>query len=373
MATDHRSWPGVRSFRIHANFPVDGQPPSRKLAGAPVLVTGGTGFLGTYVVFRLVSAGCQVTVVGEAPRERDQRDLWEPLRQALREGAVRLIAEPAWWRPDAARRIARLAAGAEHLVHLASEPVPAGRRTPVRSSHHEVTVNAAGAMELLLALGEGLGHVVFASSAEVYGRTQARPLEESARPEPGDATAAAALATEDQLRVIARAGGPAATVIRFTTLYGPGETVTRPVPVCIRAGLAGLPAPIVGNGLERRDYLHVRDAADLVVRSLSRPPGPAPDGEAFRVLNGGSGTPEPTVVLADRVRRLIAARRGELPPPPHHVDGPHPADLAIRTERAWEQLGFRAGVDLDTGLAEEVAWYEAHPELWRRLAPEGAR
>ncbi|MGY1688913.1 NAD-dependent epimerase/dehydratase family protein [Geodermatophilus sp. SYSU D01105] len=334
--------------------------PGVDLFGTPVLVTGGTGFLGSFVVPRLVAAGCRVTVVAPDPGWR------EPVRQAVRDGVVRLVSEAEWWRPEVARRVARSAAGAEHLVHLAYAPVPPGQGTPVRRAEHEVGVNVCGLLELVLALGEQVGHVVLTSSLEEYSGTPPCPLDEDVRPEPADAYGAARLALEDQLRVVAATGGPEATVLRLSTVYGPGETVPRAVPRFIRAGLAGLPATIPGDGLERRDYLHVTDAARLVTRAVARPPGAQ---SGFRLVHGGSGTAERTVALAQRVRRLLAARGVEAPQP-QHIEGPYVADVLSRTDRAREELGFEALVDLDEGLAGEIEWFAARPELWRDLGAD---
>jgi nucleoside-diphosphate-sugar epimerase len=336
-----------------------------RLRGMPVLVTGGTGFLGAALVPRLLRAGCRVTVVGADPGWR------EPVRRAIREGVVELVQEPEWWRPEAARRVARRAAGTEQLVHLDSVPVPPGERTATGIARHHVAVGVAGTLELLAALGDGLGHVVLGSSVEVYGRAPETPVDESMRPTPEDSAAAARLALEDQLRVVAAAGGPEATVLRFTTLYGPGETMPWAVPTFIRAGLAGHPATIAGDGLELRDYLHVEDAADLVLRAVARPPAVSPAGDRFRLVNAGSGTAERTVALAQRVRRAVAAQRGQLPPPPQHVGARRAGNVVCRTERARELLGFRPTVDLDRGLAEEVAWFARLAESWPEMDAAG--
>src|SRR5688572_26819071 len=113
-------------------------PDGARLRGMPVLVTGGTGFLGAALVPRLLTAGCRVTVVGPDPGWR------EPLRRAIREGVVELVQEPEWWRPEAARRVARRAVGTEQLVHLASAPDWPGEPTATGAARDAVAVDVTG-------------------------------------------------------------------------------------------------------------------------------------------------------------------------------------------------------------------------------------
>lgn len=334
--------------------------PEADLAGSPVLVTGGTGFLGAYVVPRLLAAGCQVTVVGADAGWR------EPVRRLIGAGAVRLVAEEEWWRAGATRRIARAARDAEHLVHLAYTPPPQAADRAARH-RHEIRVNLGGTVALLGALGPRLRHVVLASSVKVYGGSPPCPVDEGTPAEPDDAYGAAKLAAEGQLRALCADGGPAVTALRLTTLYGAMETVPRAVPNFVRAGLAGGPATIRGAGTERRDHLHVSDAAELVLRAFVRPPA------GFRIVVGGTGTGVRTVDLAERVRQAIVRHGVRLPPPARHVDAAPVADLVCRTAGAVEELGFLATVGLDRGLADEVAWFLARPELWRPAPVSGSQ
>jgi UDP-glucose 4-epimerase len=104
---------------------------------------------------------------------------------------------------------------------------------------------------------------------------------------------------------------------------------------------------------------------------VAQPPALSPAGERFRLVNAGSGTVERTVALAQRVRRAVAEQRGELPPPPRHVGASPAGHVVCRTDRARELLGFRPTVDLDRGLAEEVAWFARQAESWPDLDAAG--
>ncbi len=319
-----------------------------------MLVTGGTGFIGSHLVPLLHEAGAEVTVVAPDPGWR------EPLRSLISAGAVRLLPERTWWTPPTAGRIAREVPEVDHLVHLGYR-LPQG--TAAERARDESTFNVAGTLGLVAALSQRVGHVCLASSVKVYGRA-ARPLRESACALPADPYGAAKLAVEQQLRVLAEAGGPATTAVRLTTLYGPGEVVPRAIPSFIRAGLSGQRPTVRGPGSEMGDYMHVRDAGRLLVQSLVRPP------DQHRLVNAGTGEGHTTRDLAERVLRLVRDRDDDgdgvaVAEAPEHADGEPGADSVCDTTRAEAELGFRAAVSLDEGLAEEIGWFAQRPRLWR--------
>lgn len=145
--------------------------------------------------------------------------------------------------------------------------------------------------------------IVFASSAEVYGRQPATafPLVESTPLNPGNPYAASKAAAEMLLLGEARSFGLDVVIVRSFNLIGPGQSARFVVPdfakqlATIAAG--GNYVMHVGNLDAKRDFLHVRDAARAYVALAER----GASGEAYNV---SSGVPR---AIKDVLRELILA------------------------------------------------------------------
>jgi nucleoside-diphosphate-sugar epimerase len=141
---------------------------------------------------------------------------------------------------------------------------------------------------------------------------------------------------------------------RLFFLYGPGEQPGRLVSDVAKGLLAGEEVPTTG-GAQRRDFMHVRDAAGaLVALVVSNVNGP---------VNVASGE---SVAVAD-VLRLIgeaanATERVRFGARPERAG--EPSELVADVRRLREEVGWPSGVSLAEGIAEAVDW-------WRRCVPEG--
>lgn len=248
-----------------------------------------------------------------------------------------------WWRQEDQPRLAELVEGADVTVVLAYRPP--GQRSGVPAVEHELTTNALGALRVATTAA-GLGQrLVFASSADVYGRRPPHPVDESERPRPATAYAVAKLAAE---HLVASAAVEPCVTLRIATVFGPGENGPRAVPSFIRALLAGRPPVVHGAGDDVRDYIHVGDVAAAVVNACVRK-----EGAPGEVLNVGSGAGRTTLeVLAE-----VAAAMGTGPVVPEHRprDGA-PCRLVLDNRSARAVLGLDPDLDFAPLLADQAQW-----------------
>jgi UDP-glucose 4-epimerase len=103
-----------------------------------------------------------------------------------------------------------------------------------------------------------------------------------------------------------------------------------------------------------RDYVHVNDLADAHVRALKR----LESGGESRAYNLGTGTGMSVRQVLEAVGR-VAGRAV-----PHKVSGRRPGDparLVARSQRAHDELGWRATRPLDAIVATAWRWHERHP------------
>ena len=270
-----------------------------------VLVTGGSGFIGSHCILQLLSGGHQVrTTVRNLKRESDVRTL---LKQGGSAPAERLSFFAADLESDAGWREA--VTGCDYVVHVAS-PFPA----TVPKHEDELIVPAReGALRVLRAARDaGVKRVVLTSSfaAVGYGHApQSAPFNETNWTNPAGSDVSAyvkskTLAERAAWDFIAREGGALElSVINPVGVFGPvlGPDYSTSILIVQRmmdGAMPGCPRLVFG-------VVDVRDVADLHLRAMT---SPAAKGERFLAVAGDfMSIREMAQVLKDRLG--VAARR----------------------------------------------------------------
>jgi UDP-glucose 4-epimerase len=305
-----------------------------------VLITGGYGFLGRAVAQKFKSEGYRVVGIG--------RGRW-PLEEARNSGFDRWL--------DAGVSVSSLMTLDDHfdtVVHCAGNgSVGYSLSNPLQDFYKTVQ----GTAELLeyLRLKESRAVIVYPSSAGVYGATDDRPILESDPPNPISPYGYHKKIVEDLLEMHSRTYGVRVAVIRFFSIYGPGLTkqLLWDASGRLRSGENGEPAVFWGTGEETRDWIHILDAANLVLAA-------ARSAEGFTVLNGAGGN---RVTVSEILHLLKSAlgssvaiafnggvREGD--PRFYHAD----------ISRA-QALGWTPSVRLSEGIRSYVDWLIARPEF----------
>jgi dTDP-glucose 4,6-dehydratase len=328
--------------------------------GAHLLVAGGAGFIGSRFVRDVLGRrdGTRVTVLDKLTYAGNRANLGpveDDPETAARFAFVRGdIADPA--------AVSRLVSAADAVVNFAAEShvdrsivdPTAFLRTGVDGVH--VLLEAVRRETDRAAAGERAApRLLQVSTDEVYGSVASGSSRE------GDPLAprspyAAAKAAGDLLALAHHATfGIDVVVTRGANTYGPYQHPEKLIPLAITSVLEGLQVPLYGDGLQRRDWLHVGDHAGAIAHVLAR--GVA--GEVYNVPGS-----------AELVNREVVARLLDLLGRPWDLvrsvaDRPgHDRRYAMDGTRLAD-LGWTNRVDLDDGLAETVAWYRDHEAWWR--------
>ncbi len=299
-----------------------------------VLVTGGAGFIGSHVGERFARAGFAVRVLD---------DLSSGLTENCREDWSLVEADVADAQAlDAAVR------GCEVVVHLA-----AFTSVPDSFEHFErcYATNVGGTFAVLEAcVRHGVRKLAFASSSAVYAELPDAPKAETDCPEPISPYAVSKLEGEHLLAAFGEAHGLPGAALRFFNVYGARQPAdsdyAAAVPIFFERGLADEPVTIYGDGLQTRDFVHVRDVAEAVYRAAT--------GEATGVLNVGTGVP----VTIEHLARAIAALTSDRDD--FAYEPPRPGDVRSSTAeigRMSSALRWEPSIALEEGLADTRAWY----------------
>ncbi|WP_344868172.1 NAD-dependent epimerase/dehydratase family protein [Amycolatopsis ultiminotia] len=292
----------------------------------PVVVTGGSGFIGRVTVRAFRERGYPVTVVDRVPYETDD----EGVRVVV--GDLR---EPA-------TREAAVTPGTGGIVHLAALT---SVLKSVELPRETFTENVAVTHELLeLSRERDVPRFVLASTNAVIGDvgTSAITLDLPTRPlTPYGATKAAC---EMLLSGYSGAYGITTCALRFTNVYGPGMSHKDSfVPRMMRAALKGEGVRVYGTGEQRRDLVHVDDVVRAIVLAYE-------SGHTGRAIVGAGHS----VSVLEMVETVRAVTGAELPV--EHVPAPAgemPA-VIVDVSASAETIGYRPAISLADGLA--TAW-----------------
>lgn len=302
-----------------------------------VLITGITGFAGSHLAERLLSAGHEVHGLAHEPAPHPH----------LREVGDRVTVHAGDLLDTAALRAAVDAARPDVVYHLAGQAVPTiASEDPVAA----INVNVLGAANVAAALAERPeAALVAASSADVYGHPERIPTPEAEPARPANVYSATKVAAEAVLR--ARGGGRV-VILRPANQVGPRQHPRLAASEFARqiaeAEIAGREAVIRHGDLEaRRDFLDVRDMARAYEAAADLA------GEGVEIYNVGTGTP---VSVGDILRILIGlARVGvrtELDP--SRVRSGVPPVLSLDDSRFRARTGWSPRIPLERSLADTL-------------------
>jgi UDP-glucuronate 4-epimerase len=308
-----------------------------------ILVTGGSGFIGSHTVEALLQRGHRVTVVD------DFNDFYDPSvkrrNAAAFRGRVELVEADI---RDAARLKDVFKQGRfETVIHLAAR---AGVRPSLAQPQLYTEVNVLGTQQLLeLARTFGVRQFLFGSSSSVYGVNQKVPFsEDDPIFKPISPYAATKLAGEALCHVYHHLYGLDMVCLRFFTVYGPRQRPDLAIYRFTRAIAAGNPIEMFGDGSSQRDYTYIDDILQGIMACVERTFG-------FEIINLGESQTtslRDLVALIERVMGRKAVVR-MLPPQPGDV----PVTFADIT-KAQRLLGYNPQVKIGDGLPRFVEWFK---------------
>jgi UDP-glucose 4-epimerase len=296
-----------------------------------VLVTGGSGFIGSHVLDVLAVAGHEPLVLDLVPSHHHPPNTYATITGDITDREV-------------TRRAVR---GCDAIIHLAAvADVNDVVADPVRAD----SVNAHGTEVILeAARREDVGRMIYGSTIWVYGNAQAEEAsEDTPLALPAHLYTATKLAGEMYALSYNAMYGAGHTILRFGIPYGPRARTAAVVPSFVLRAQHGEALAIAGDGLQARQFVYVEDLAAGIVAALS----PKAAGRTFNLV----GTERTSVrEIADAVCRVVADV------PIVHVPE-RPADVQlgrVSGARAEAELGWRPAVRFEEGLGRYVEWLAA--------------
>jgi nucleoside-diphosphate-sugar epimerase len=305
-----------------------------------VLVTGVAGFIGSHLAERLVARGLEVVGV-DAFTDYYPRAIKEANIAALRGSRSFTLVET----DLAVADLGPLLDGVDAVVHLAAQ---AGVRASWGASFATyLDCNIRATQRLLeAARTRTISKFVYASSSSVYGETPELPMRESGRTLPVSPYGVTKLAAENLAVLYHRSFGVPTVSLRYFTVYGPRQRPDMAFHRFIRAGLAGAPVEVFGDGGQTRDFTFVSDVVDATEAALMT----GPPGEVINVAGGSRVTLNHALSIIEAALERPVRREHRAP-----ASG-DVTDTLADNRKAADLLGFRPRVGLEEGLPLQCAW-----------------
>ncbi len=315
-----------------------------------ILVTGGAGFIGSHLTHTLLSGTNHTVVVLDALTYAgrlenlsacvdNQRFVFvhdNVINQASVQAAVETY-------------------NIEAIFHLAAETHV---DRSINNASPFVETNVLGTLSVLevthRAQQKGKAvRMVHVSTDEVYGplAADAKPFTEHDPLCPTSPYAASKASAEHLVSSYYKTYRVDVVTTRLCNVYGPHQHSEKFIPVMIHASLTGKTLPVYGNGLQKREWLHVTDAAQGIVAAFSK-------GRAGEVYNLGSGHEECNLDVVEHIVHQVGANKMQIT----HVQDrlAHDQRYALNSTKAYNELGWKPQLPFTEGLNETIQWYSSH-------------
>lgn len=306
-----------------------------------VLVTGGAGFIGSWLVDRLVAEGHDAVVVDN-----------------LLSGCARQVhEEAAFYRLDIRDRqplddvLAR-----ERPQVISHHAGQVSVRRSVAGPADDASVNVVGFLNVLEASRRhGVERIVFASSGgTVYGEQDTFPADETHPLRPVSPYGIAKMACEHYLRCFHAMYGLPFVALRYGNVYGPRQSPrgeSGMVALFADRLLRGKPIHINGDGRQTRDFVYVDDVVEANMLAVH-----ATDPEVFNV---GTGVETAINDVFEHLKRLVCSSAS----PEYGPAKPGEQRRSVlNVDRLARRLDWQPRTALADGLARTVAYFASRTE-----------
>ncbi len=307
-----------------------------------VLVTGGSGFIGSHVVDKLRERDIKVRIYDMVyPDFRDDIEYYQASLLDF-DSIVMALSK------------------VDAIFHLGAI---ADVKDVLEEPHYAENINVRGTINVLEAARKTsrIKRVIFGSTTWVYSDTQADVLDEdSPLKPPSHIYTATKMAGEYYCHCYSRLYGLPVTILRYGIPYGPRAREGAVVPIFVKKALNGEPLTIAGDGSQYRKFVYVEDLAEgnvLALKEIAK----------NRIYNLEGEEKISIKQIAETIQRILGkveikytdTRSGDF------------SGKEILNNRAKEELKWKPRVSFEEGVRRYIDWFKKNQEdlgvEWERL------
>ena len=304
------------------------------------MVTGGAGYVGSYLIYKLLQEKHEVFSIDDMSKGdySNLEGLIQPEHNAI--GDIR-----------DAEMLDNLFEDVDAVVHLAAIP---GLVRCNENPEVAVSVNVFGTYQVLeAARKQGVKKVIFSSSAASYGVPRYLPVKEDHPLNPMNLYGVTKFAGEKLMRVYYDNYNIETVTLRFGNIYGVGlfskdNTV---IPKFVRMGLEGDTLTIYGDGSSTREYVHVDDIVQSIMRAISS------TGTGGEVYNVGAHSIKISDI-ADKVTKAILETQNKKINYSNLSERPgETKHLEYNIDKISSELGYKPTWNVDMGIRQLIEYF----------------
>ena len=316
---------------------------------AHLVVTGAAGFIGSNFVHWLCSEhpDREVVVVDKLTYAGNLGNL-EPIKDRIR--FVRAdIAD--------AEAMAEVLRGADGIINFAAESHVDRSLEAAAPFLHSNVVGVQVILDLVKELE--VPRFLQISTDEVYGSTpEGTRFNEEDRLNPSSPYAASKAAADHLVQAAVHTWNVPALITRASNNYGPYQFPEKLLPLMITNIMEEKPLPVYGDGMQKREWLHVHDHCTAVWAVWQR-------GEIGRIYNLGTGD---EVANLELIKTLLAVMDASEELITFVADRPgHDRRYALDISRLTTELGWQQQITLEEGLQATIEWYRDNRPWWESI------
>ena len=290
-----------------------------------VLVTGGSGFIGSHIVDKLVERGYDVRVFDQIKPHRNDVEWFQG--DLLNQNDILLSCKDV-----------------EAIYHLAAI---ADVGVAVSNTSICININEVGTVNLLKACtSREVERIILASTTWVYGRAEGIVTEESSIPLPEHIYTKTKIGQEQLVYAWNKHFGLPYTILRYGIPYGPRMRSNLVIAIFVRKAMKNEPITIFGDGTQGRCFIYIEDLAEGNIAALK----PEGKNQIFNLAGSEFITINDIIENLKQILGPLNVLRGR----------PRPSDfkgVIVSIERAKNILGWTPKVPLHLGLKKYIKFF----------------